>query len=148
MNDYSLIVTDSVDEKDSNAILAPLVEYNARKVGPSGHRLLAVLLKDSGGAIIGGMRGHTLYGWLFTQWLAVPASLRGKCLGKQIMQLAEQEAIARGCHGAWLDTYEFQARGFYERLGYECFGTLADYPVGYSRFFMRKTLAAPENPSK
>lgn len=37
---------------------------------------------------------------------------------------AEQEAIARGCRGAWLDTYSFQARGFYERLGYAVFGIL------------------------
>jgi hypothetical protein len=37
---------------------------------------------------------------------------------------AEQEAKARGCRGAWLDTYSFQARGFYERLGYAVFGAL------------------------
>jgi hypothetical protein len=45
---------------------------------------------------------------------------------------AEEEAAARGCHGAWLDTFEFQARGFYERLGYTCFAELGDYPVGSS----------------
>jgi hypothetical protein len=38
------------------------------------------------------------------------------------------------------DTFEFQARGFYERLGYKCFGELPNYPHGYSRFFMRKML--------
>jgi hypothetical protein len=58
------------------------------------------------------------------------------------MHRAEQEAVARGCHSAWLDTFEFQARGFYERIGYVCFGNLADYPVGFSRFFMRKSLTA------
>jgi GNAT superfamily N-acetyltransferase len=40
---------------------------------------------------------------------------------------AEQEALSRGCHSAWLDTFEFQARGFYERMGYECFGALSDW---------------------
>jgi len=39
----------------------------------------------------------------------------------------------------WLDTFEFQARGFYERLGYTCFGELKNYPTG-SRFFMSKRL--------
>ena len=56
------------------------------------------------------------------------------------MQLAEREAVSRGCHGAWLDTFEFQARGFYERIGYECFGELPGYPRGFSRFFMKKIL--------
>jgi len=45
------------------------------------------------------------------------------------------------CHSAWLDTFEFQARGFYERLGYSCFGELPNYPVGFSRYFLKKTLA-------
>jgi len=41
-----------------------------------------------------------------------------------------------------LDTFEFQARGFYERIGSTCFGELNDYPVGSARYFMRKVLAA------
>jgi hypothetical protein len=41
----------------------------------------------------------------------------------------------------WLDTYSFQARGFYERLGYTVFGTINDYPPGHSRFFLTKTLS-------
>ena len=56
------------------------------------------------------------------------------------MRRAETEALARQCHHAWLDTFAFQARGFYERLGYQCFGTLDDYPVGSSRYFMSKPL--------
>jgi hypothetical protein len=56
------------------------------------------------------------------------------------MSRAESEAIVRGCHHAWLDTFEFQARGFYERLGYRCFGELNDYPTGFARYFMKKAL--------
>jgi hypothetical protein len=61
------------------------------------------------------------------------------------MSRAESEAVARGCHGAWLDTFEFQARPFYERLGYVCFGELEDYPVGSARYFMRKLLSSEAN---
>jgi hypothetical protein len=44
--------------------------------------------------------------------------------------------LSRGCRGAWLDTYSFQARGFYEHLGY----SIDDYPPGQSRIFLHKSL--------
>lgn len=141
---YTLTVTDAADEETRKAVLAPLVEYNASQAGPSQNRPLAVLVKDDQGAVIGGLWGHTGYDWLFTQLLVVPAALRGRGVGTDIMQLAEREAAQRGCHGAWLDTFEFQARGFYERLGYECFGELPNYPKGYARFFMKKALVRAE----
>lgn len=99
-----------------------------------------VEVRDTNGAIVGGLWGATAYGWLFTQLLVVPESSRGQGLGRRIMVLAEAEAMKRGCHAAWLDTFEFQARAFYERIGYSCFGTLPDYPKGSSRYFLRKEL--------
>jgi ribosomal protein S18 acetylase RimI-like enzyme len=45
-----------------------------------------------------------------------------------------------GCVGVWLNTFSFQALGFYQRLGYEVFGSLDDHPRGSQRYFMRKLL--------
>jgi GNAT superfamily N-acetyltransferase len=140
--EYKLSITDVADDEVRKAILAPLVQYNASQVGPGQNRPIAILVKDHSDAVIGGLWGHTGYDWLFTQYLVVPASLRGQGVGTEIMRLAEHEAVLRGCRGAWLDTFEFQARGFYERIGYECFGELPNYPKGYSRFFMKKTLTS------
>lgn len=69
----------------------------------------------------------------------MPETLRGSGLGASLMRRAEEEAVRRGCRGAWLDTFSFQARGFYERLGYTVFGTIQDYPPGHRRHFMQKT---------
>jgi ribosomal protein S18 acetylase RimI-like enzyme len=71
----------------------------------------------------------------------VPEAQRGAGIGRELMRRAEAEAVERGCLGAWLDTFSFQAPGFYERLGYSIFGRIDDYPPGHSRFFMRKSLA-------
>ena len=138
--EYKLTLTDVADEALRQLILAPLVEYNASQAGPSQGRPVVVTLTDNAGEVIGGLWGHTGYEWLFTQLLLVPDALRGRGVGSEIMRLAEQEAVQRGCHSAWLDTFEFQARGFYERIGYECFGELSDYPKGKARFFMKKAL--------
>ncbi len=58
------------------------------------------------------------------------------------MERAEEIARANDCVGVWLNTSEFQARGFYEKLGFEVFGALDDYPVGQQTFFLRKRFPA------
>ena len=73
--------------------------------------------------------------------LIVPDSLRGQGIGTRLMQAAEAEARRRGCHHIWLETYSFQARPFYERLGFEVFGQLDGPAPIYPRFFMRKILS-------
>jgi len=56
------------------------------------------------------------------------------------MDRAEAIARAHGCVGIWLDTFSFQARGFYEKLGFAVFGTMEDFPPGHQRFFLQKRL--------
>lgn len=137
---YTFTLTDVADEEIRKAILAPLIAYNESQAGPGNGRPLVVAIRDNTNAVIGGLWGHTGFDWLFTQLLFVPEALRGQGVGTSLMQLAEDEARARGCHGAWLDTYEFQARGFYEGIGYVCFAELPNYPKGSSRFFLKKAL--------
>lgn len=132
-------LTDEAREDLRQAIGAPLRLYNEAQAGPSGYRPLVIAL-TRGGEALGGLWGYTGYGWLTVQLLAVGEAVRGQGAGRELLLRAEAEAISRGCHGAWLDTHEFQARGFYERLGYELFGELADYPPGFARYFLRKTL--------
>jgi GNAT superfamily N-acetyltransferase len=128
------------DDALRRAIAAPLTAYNDAIAGPSGHRALAVAVRDEHGAVCGGLWGHTAYGWLYTQLLAVPETARGQGLGRALMAAAEAEAQQRGCQQAWVDTI-FGARGFYERLGYTVFGELADHPPGFTRTFLKKALA-------
>ncbi|MBK5970981.1 MULTISPECIES: GNAT family N-acetyltransferase [Thiorhodovibrio] len=139
--EYQLDLTDEANEEIRKEIVASLVEYNASKAGPSNGRPLVIALRDTSNTIMGGLWGSTGFQWLFTQLLVVPEGLRGRGVGSQLMRMAEAEAMARGCHGAWLDTFEFQARGFYERIGYKCFAQLPEYPSGFSRYFMKKSLA-------
>jgi len=70
----------------------------------------------------------------------VDEKFRRQRLGTQLVRAMESEALQRGCHAAYLDTFSYQAKPFYEKLGYEVFGTLDDYPLGHQRFYMRKTL--------
>ena len=84
--------------------------------------------------------GQCAYEWLHIEAVVVPEDARGKGLGRALMQQAEAIAASHGCTGTWLGTLAFQARGFYEKLGYSLFGELENFPSGDSYFFMRKEL--------
>lgn len=126
---------------DRAAVLAPLVAYNQKHVPSADTQLVAILIRDDEGQAIGGLWGKILMDWLFIELLAVPESLRGKGTGSQLIEAAEKLAIERGCVGSWLDTFAFQARPFYERLGYTVFGEIADHPRGSKRYFLMKRFA-------
>jgi GNAT superfamily N-acetyltransferase len=147
MQQYSLSLSDQDDKLVRQGIVAPLRAYNQSQAAPSEYRPLVIAIRDKEDQVIGGLWGHTHFDWLFTELLVVPEALRGQGIGTTLIKQAEQEAILRGCHGAWLDTFEFQARGFYEQLGYSCFGELANYPKGFARFFMQKQLTNPSLPT-
>jgi GNAT superfamily N-acetyltransferase len=124
---------------DHKVLLQALEAYNDRAAGPDPARSLAVLLRDDG-QTLGGLWGWTFWRWLFVGMLVVPEKLRGQGWGSRILREAEVRALHRGCTGAWLDSFSFQAPGFYEKQGYRLFGTLEDYPPGHRRCFFEKRL--------
>jgi GNAT superfamily N-acetyltransferase len=72
--------------------------------------------------------------------LYIPDTLRGGGLAGKILAKAEEEAAARGCRGAWIDTFNPHALSAYQRQGYEIFGELPDFPDGRTRTFLKKLL--------
>lgn len=92
--------------------------------------------------IVGGLWAHTGWEWLTIELIFVPESLRRQGIARNLIAMAEEEAVRRGCHSAWLDTLNPEAVTLYERLGYERFGELKDFPKGGSRIFLQKRLVS------
>lgn len=136
--EWRIEVSDGADARDREAVLGALSAFNAANGYPGDTRPVALLLRDGAGAVIGGLWGRTGYDWLFVEFLVVPEALRGLDIGTRLMDLAEGTARERGCVGAWLTTFPFQARGFYEKRGYELFGELENSPGENVRLFLRK----------
>jgi GNAT superfamily N-acetyltransferase len=116
-------------------------EADPPEVGPRNWAPLCLSLRDAEGALVGGLYGATMWGWLLIDGLWVAEGLRGQGLGSRLLAAAEAAAISRGCRGAWLGTFDFQARGFYERHGYRVFGELPDFPAGHRHYELWKALA-------
>ena len=114
--------------------------FHAITAGPPDSLRFALLARDADGAIRAGVVGSAAWRWLFIEAMWVAADRRGHGLGRILLGRAEAHGVRLGCHSVWLDT--FQAREFYEALGYETFGVLEDYPGPQNRIFMRKRLGA------
>ncbi len=144
-----ITLTDAPTPEMRKAIVEPLVEFNHSRIGkPETYRPLVILLSHPGSdEIVGGLYGVTAFSYLHVDLLFVPESMRGIGIGRQLMTEAEAEAMRRGCHAASLDTFSFQARRFYERLGYSVFGILDDCPPGHRRFYLTKRLGGSQPPS-
>jgi ribosomal protein S18 acetylase RimI-like enzyme len=109
---------------------------------PPGEDLAIAIRSPGSDEPLGGLCGRTAGGWLAIEMIFVPETFRGMGLATQLVAMAEEEAKRRGCHSAWLDTLNPQALALYQRLGYEVFGELKDYPIGGSRFFLQKKLGS------
>ena len=138
---FSFETTDDPPREACDILLQGLITMNEPMLGPRDVRALAVLAR-SHGRLEGGLVGKSGRGMLYLDLLWVRPEQRGKGLGSRLLAIAEAEAKARGCNGVWLDTYDYQARPFYERHGYAVFGTLGGFANGHVRFFMSKHFEA------
>ena len=116
-------------------------------VGTRDYRPLGLALRAPDGTLLDGLYGATMWGWLMVDGLWITEELRGRGLGRRLLLAAEAVAVERGCRGAWLGTFDFQARGFYERLGYTVFAELPDFPLGHTHYHLRKAFTSPPPPS-
>ena len=139
-NNFSLNIEPSPNPTDEKFISDHLGEFNTLKAGADNHQPLNIFLRDEQGQLIGGLLGGTYWGWFVIEILWIAEEARGHGYGQKIVQLAEQEAIKRGCRHAHLDTMSFQAPDFYIKLGYSVFGKLEDMPAGHTRYYLQKSL--------
>lgn len=99
-----------------------------------------VFIQSDNGEILGGALGNTWGLWLYVSEVWVDPAIRGKGYATKLMTAIEHLAIERRCSYSYLDTFSFQARPLYEKLGYKVFGTLEDHPKGHTHYFMKKSL--------
>ncbi len=138
MISYKVSLDPDPTDEDIRTVKRHLMAFNDQHAEREHYERLVLFVRDDAEEIVGGLLGYTHWRWLFVQNLWVAESLRGLGYGQKLMELAEQEAHKRGCEHAYLDTFDFQARGFYEKLGYELFGQLEDYPPGHTKYFLQK----------
>jgi ribosomal protein S18 acetylase RimI-like enzyme len=138
-----IITTENPTDEERRAVLDLLINFNAARAGETPFRQFALLLREPRGEeIVGGLYAYVMYDWVSVEMLIVPETHRGSGVGTELMRRVEAYGQDTRCVGVWLNTFSFQALGFYQKLGYEVFGSLDDHPRGGHRYFLRKRLPA------
>lgn len=109
---------------------------------PRNYQPLFLSLRDSDMHLIGGVLASIVWDWLAIDALWVENEFRGRGYGRQLLAKAEEIARSRGCTHSRLDTFDFQARDFYERVGYTVYAQLDGFPPGHVQFHMTKQFSS------
>jgi GNAT superfamily N-acetyltransferase len=129
--------------EDAQRVLASLIQFNDESMPhlpPLEVKKLDFVLKDADGVSMGGICAEYFWNILFIKLFCIEKSYRKQQLGSVLIEHVENIAKKNGCYMVHLDTFDFQAKDFYLKHGYEIFGTLNDCPPGHSRYFLTKKL--------
>lgn len=108
-------------EESAAAIKAGLITFNRAAVGRPDPQNFSLVVRD-GETITGGINATVQWDILFVEHVWVSDALRGRGIGRDLMARVEAEGIRMGAVRSILDTNDWQAPGFYAKLGYAQFG--------------------------
>ena len=100
----------------------------------------AVFAKDSEGKVVGGIRANAFWNYCILELVWISKKARGQGVGCQLLAKAESHCRDLGCEYIRTETVSFQAKPFYEKMGFRVFGELEDYPKGHKTYCVVKKL--------
>ncbi len=114
--------------------------YAKHQKGIRPFEFFAYFIRDQNNNILGGCNGNTLYGCLYIDSLWVADSLRGQGYGTKLIGAAEQYGLEHACTFAAVDTMDWEALGFYKKLGFEIECERHGFIQDSICYFLRKSL--------
>ncbi|MCI5076246.1 GNAT family N-acetyltransferase [Oricola sp.] len=142
MGSIEITVLDGASE-DLDDALVDLLETHSKEAGSPFVETDVAIRATRDGKLLGGLSGKAHLGWLNVRMLATAPDARGSGVGAELMQRGEEVARKMGLAGIYLDTYDFQAPGFYEKIGYTELGRLPAAGGHPRRIWFQKLLARP-----
>lgn len=126
---------------DFETICSGIRAYNLQHL-PSGEvTRIGCFVRDEEGKMVGGLTGNLFANTVFVEFLWLDENHRKGGLGTQLMQRLEAEVKPKGITDLYLDTFSFQALGFYLKLGFEKVGEYRGFPAeGISKYFLQKRI--------
>ena len=90
--------------------------------------------------LIGGAIGFVQYNWYFLELLYIDQEYRGQDVGTSLIKQIEMFGRRENLTGVRVETWDFQARGFYEKNGFTVYAEIKNCPPGTIVYFLKKEL--------
>ena len=135
----------SIEDKNEavdQAVHAGLRAFNRAVVNWPERQFFTVALRDLGGVVRGGILASVSFDVLRLDDVFIEEHFRRSGHGRQMMATAEGEGGRRGARLAVVSTFSWQARPFYERLGYTVYAQLPYNSGAYTLYSLKKSLCA------
>lgn len=135
---FELVSDNKLLEQQDKVIREGIINFNAPFIGTKPERY-SLYVKDND-SIIGGAIVYAHQSSIYVDVLWVSKDYRALGIGAELLRRVEAEAIRRGISASTLDTFSFQAEGFYLKQGYKPLGAIENYLEGHDRIYLRKQL--------
>lgn len=130
-------------KKNIKIILDGINKFNLNKV-PANNEFwtpLNFVVKNNRSKVIGGiLSGIGYWSGLEIKILWVDENYRNQGIGSWLLDITENMAKEKGAELSILDTFDFQAEGFYKKHDYITFGVINNFPKGHRRSYFYKRL--------
>ncbi len=131
-------------DTDADYICDKLVEYNLSRVPKTQEtdfvNIYKKIVNDEGEIIAGCLAKMYCWNVIYVDILWIDEAYRKQGLGSKLLKEIERIAVEENCTLIHLDTFDFQAKDFYIKHGYEVFGVLEDCPKEHCRYYLKKKL--------
>jgi GNAT superfamily N-acetyltransferase len=136
-------IIEPCEKENVPKIIDGINEYNLAKVPALSETWTAldyVIKTENGDEIAGILSGIGYWQGLEIKIIWVAEPYRNKGIGTLILKHVEKIARDKGATVSMLDTFDFQAEGFYLKNGYEPIGEIKNFPDGHKRIYFSKRL--------
>jgi N-acetylglutamate synthase-like GNAT family acetyltransferase len=122
------------------AVEERLYDFNRGVTGRHDGEGLAFVIRDASDRIIGAAAGYSWAGIAELRQMWIAESLRGRGHARTLIGAFIDEAKGRGAKRIWVASYDFQAPGLYEKMGFTRMAELEGWPEGHTNVFLCKVL--------
>jgi ribosomal protein S18 acetylase RimI-like enzyme len=133
------VITDiNTTQQIADYLATNLKQFNELHIGPYERKPYVIYIENDDAVIIGGLKGDILENVCSVHTVWVHENYRHKGLGSRLFKQLEDFAKMHRCEFIQLDTAEFQAKSFYEKIGFSEVAQLLHNFKSYTTYIMRK----------
>ena len=140
MEDSYQLVRDSKRYSECGRLLADGLNMDAEEKGIEPIIPFCITIENEKSQIMGGATGISIFGCIYTDMLWFENNLRSKGWGTKVMLEVEKIGKERGCRFATVNTMNWQALPFYQKLGYKIEFVQEGYEKESKMYMLRKSL--------